>query len=134
MIGWISVNDRLPTESDGTVLVCMPDVSPYNLKEQYVNAKHNQRVIIARYSEHSNRWFFDGSVSKDSPTHWMPLPEPPEYTDHYILSTVEVAEVRYGEWEKVHPDNPLINKYRCSICKAERMKDNYCPNCGVKMK
>lgn len=76
---WISVEDRLPTESDGTVLVCMPNVSPYNLTEPFVNAEHDRRVRVAHYSEFSNDWTYEmgGKNSKHRPTHWMPLPTSP---------------------------------------------------------
>ena len=76
---WISVEDRQPTEADGTVLVCMPDLWPYNNKEPFVNAKHDCRVMEAHYSEFSNSWTYGmGSRSIDyNPTHWMQLPTPP---------------------------------------------------------
>lgn len=75
---WISVYDRLPTESDGTVLVCMPDLWPYNNKEPFVNAKHDCRVRVGHYSEHSNEWTYEfGMKCRYLPTHWMPLPAPP---------------------------------------------------------
>ena len=54
--GWISVEDRLPEDGDGTVLVCSPDIEPYNLKEHFVNAKHDTRVKTAVYSEYSGTW------------------------------------------------------------------------------
>jgi hypothetical protein len=75
---WISVEDRLPTESDGTVLVCMPDIWPYNHAEPFVNAKHDCRVRTAHYSEHSHDWTYDngGRNREFRPTHWMPLPDP----------------------------------------------------------
>ena len=78
--GWISVNDRLPEEGDGTVLVCFPDIEPYNLKEHFVNAKHDTRVKTAVYSEYSGTWIIGdmGGVSNIQPTHWHPPPEPPE--------------------------------------------------------
>lgn len=41
---WISVKDRLPTESDGTVLICYPNQAPYNLMEPHINAKHDRRM------------------------------------------------------------------------------------------
>ena len=74
---WIPVTERLPKESDGTVLVCMPDVFPFNEKEPYPNAKHNQQVDIALHSEHSGNWYFSGGAVGDvEPIAWMPLPEP----------------------------------------------------------
>lgn len=77
---WISVEDRLPEDGDGTVLVCFPDIEPYNLKEHFVNAKHDTRVKTAVYSEYSGTWIIGdmGGVSNIQPTHWRPLPEPPE--------------------------------------------------------
>lgn len=79
---WIDVNDSLPTESDGTVLVCMPNKSPYNIKEPYVNAKHDRRVITAWHTD-DDIWYYSGGVGlggvgRDKPTHWMPLPKPVE--------------------------------------------------------
>lgn len=55
-----------------------------------------------------------------------------------ILDTInyqcaaDVVEVVHARWEKIH-DDPRVNKYRCTNCKAEKMRDNYCPNCGAKM-
>lgn len=46
--------------------------------------------------------------------------------------TCDVVEVVHARWEKIH-DDPRVNKYRCTNCKAEKMRDNYCPNCGAKM-
>lgn len=74
---WIPVTERLPEESDGTVLVCMPNVWPYNYKEPFINAKHNCQVEIATHSEHSGNWYFSGGAVRDvEPIAWMPLPEP----------------------------------------------------------
>lgn len=49
------------------------------------------------------------------------------------LPAADVVEVVHARWEKIY-DEPLVNKYRCTNCKAEKMRDNYCPNCGAKMK
>ena len=76
---WIPVSERLPEEADGTVLVCMPNESPYNEREQFINAKHNQQVETAHYSQYSDTWYFAmGAVSETRPVAWMPLPEPYE--------------------------------------------------------
>ena len=79
MSEWISVNDKLPSEGDGTVLVCMPDIFPYNSKEHFVNAKHDSRVCTANYSEYSDVWYYGdfSGMRETRPTHWMPLPQPP---------------------------------------------------------
>ena len=77
---WIKCSERLPEESDGTVLVCFPDEFPYSNKEPFVNAKHNQRVRISSYSQFNNTWYIGdfGAIGEVRPIAWMPLPEPPE--------------------------------------------------------
>lgn len=77
---WIKCSERLPEESDGTVLVCFPDELPYSNKEPYVNAKHNQRVRTASYSQFNNTWYIGDfcAIGEVRPIAWMLLPEPPE--------------------------------------------------------
>lgn len=76
---WISVNERTPTEADGTVWVCLADVFPYNEKEPYIDAKHDRRITEAFYSQFSKRWYEDGAVFPDGVvTHWMEKPQPPK--------------------------------------------------------
>ena len=77
---WISVKDRLPTESDGTVLICYPNEAPYNLMEPHPNAKHDQRVATGCYSQYSSAWYHGDmmGVGGADPIAWMPLPEPPK--------------------------------------------------------
>lgn len=77
---WIKCSERLPEESDGTVLVCFPDEFPYSNKEPYVNAKHNQRVKIASYSQFNNTWYIGdfSAIGEVRPIARMPLPEPPK--------------------------------------------------------
>lgn len=52
--------------------------------------------------------------------------------DIETLPAADVVEVVHARWEKTH-DDPRVNKYRCTNCKAEKMRDNYCPSCGAKM-
>ena len=76
---WISVNERTPTEADGTVWVCLADVFPYNEKEPCIDAKHDRRITEAFYSQFSKRWYKDGAVFPDGVvTHWMEKPQPPK--------------------------------------------------------
>lgn len=76
---WISVNERTPTEADGTVWVCLADVFPYNEKEPYIDAKHDRRITEAFYSQFSKRWYQDGAVFPDGVvTHWMEKAQPPK--------------------------------------------------------
>lgn len=69
--GWISVENQLPKEKDGRVLVFYPDL-------------FREKVKVAQYSEYSDVWYIGDmcAVSPTKPTHWMPLPEPPEVNDH----------------------------------------------------
>ena len=75
---WISVKDRLPSESYGTVLVCHADKFPYNDTEPFVNAMHDRRIVIGSYSEHTGTWYCNMGGTLHDITHWMPLPEPPK--------------------------------------------------------
>lgn len=81
---WISVKDRLPTESNGTVLICYPNKAPFNLMEPYINAKHDCRVATGCYSQHSHTWYHGDmrGVGGADPIAWMPLPEPPKEEEH----------------------------------------------------
>jgi len=80
MSDWIPCDERLPEESDGTVLVCFPDIFPYNSKEPFPNAKHDQRVTIATRSQFSKMWYKESGsiINFMQPIAWMPLPEPYE--------------------------------------------------------
>lgn len=75
---WIPCSERLPEESDGTVLVCFPNEFPYSNKEPYINAKHNQRVKTASYSQFNKTWYIGdfGGIGEVRPIAWMPLPKP----------------------------------------------------------
>ena len=59
---WILCEERLPCESDGKVLISMP----------------NGEVTTGRYSEYGNMWFNGDmcGVGGEDPIAWMPMPEP----------------------------------------------------------
>ena len=59
---WIICEQKLPKESDGVVLISMP----------------NGEVKTGRYSEYSKRWYKGDmcGVGGDDPLAWMPLPKP----------------------------------------------------------
>ncbi len=75
---WIPVTERLPSEADGTVLVCHADKAPYNYTEPFANAKHDCRVVVGSYSEYSGKWYCNMGGTLHDVTHWMPQPEPPK--------------------------------------------------------
>ncbi len=77
---WISVDEALPEESEGTVLVCFPNKPPYNLEEPFINAKRDRRVQTGHYSQFSKKWYIGDfcGVGDTDPIAWMPLPEPPQ--------------------------------------------------------
>lgn len=56
--------------------------------------------------------------------------------------TVDVQEVRHGEWKSFHSEDTLYGSYYCSACGHEQdigmvvsltTEFKYCPNCGAKM-
>ena len=77
-VGWISVKDRLP-DRQTPVLVYVPSYSDEN--EEYIG-----HVAMSYYTKSARGGFWagtDGNVYGaigiiHDPTHWMPLPEPPE--------------------------------------------------------
>ena len=80
---WIPVSERPPEEADGMVVVLMPDVFPYNVKQPFVNCKHDCRIQMAYYSEHSGKWYFGDLCANggNDPIAWIPrnaLPQPPK--------------------------------------------------------
>lgn len=60
-----------------------------------------------------------------------------EICDNFISE--DVVEVKYGEWLEVDDgiDIGSGKHLECSICgkwKKDRIKSNYCPNCGANMR
>ena len=70
MTEWIQVSDRVPAHSDN-VLAFDPD----------------EGVVMASYL---NTW--SGDLYRIQPTHWMPLPEPPQTEDHELPPAESNAE------------------------------------------
>lgn len=66
MSEWISVKDRLP-EINVDVLICV------NFTVHSVTFKHCSVALFDGTS-----WDADGSYSRNSVSHWMPLPKLPE--------------------------------------------------------
>ena len=92
-----------------------------------------------------NRWI-DADELKSKVLEWMPLDpcgieekEFPFQTDIVVSLLMEIEEAptiepKQGEWlfKEITDDYHVIG--RCSICKERRRIDNFCPNCGAKMK
>ena len=60
---WIFCSGKLPKETDGKVLICMPD----------------GEVMTGKYSEYDERWYKGDmcGIGGTEPIAWMPLPEAP---------------------------------------------------------
>lgn len=121
---WTSVKDRLP-EKSVPVLICA--------NGHRVTAYYDKVKEVFRLTEDENLYYLTEYV-----THWMPLPTPPESEDDAENSCMK--EASEGEWI-IHFDDlfPEESTQECSICHAEQYlrygdDDNYCPNCGAKMK
>ena len=71
--GWISVNERLPSEKK------VIDGETY-FKNVAVWVKHLEYEQIAFYDDDAEWWFYVGNFLPvmGEVTHWMPLPEPPK--------------------------------------------------------
>jgi hypothetical protein len=95
---------------------------------------------IMAEKEYIERGALIAEMDSDAPENWTNSDtEIQEEWDYHryrdmILAqpAADVVEVVHARWEKTH-DDPRVNKYRCTNCKAEKMRDNYCPNCGAKM-
>jgi len=77
MSEWISVKDRLPEV--GVMVLCV-NVYPYpnDTPFQCVTKRREISVHAGENSPKSNRYWIHGSRVEIYPTHWMPLPEPPQ--------------------------------------------------------
>ena len=61
---WIPVGERLP-EDDCDVLIALPRID-------------GEFLVTTGYFSGTQRWFPRGTSHGWTPTHWMPLPTPPE--------------------------------------------------------
>ena len=67
---WIIVeSDSLPSNTDEVLVFCYGAIFIANCSEWN---KGTDRVFRV--------WLIDGTVASETPTHWMPLPSPPEAT------------------------------------------------------
>lgn len=65
--GWISVEDRLPSERMHCLIYC-PQSFPKNI-----------RVLSATFYDDNSTFYCDAlESSHEDVTHWMPLPQPPK--------------------------------------------------------
>jgi hypothetical protein len=67
MNGWISVKDRLPTQSRDVLIVARWRCSGPEVCVAYFDTKHELFL--------QDGFWMEGD---DDVTHWMPLPEPPK--------------------------------------------------------
>ena len=80
MSEWISVKDRLPEEGD-LILILLDDRKCCTDKILCLGGKYifPQRVSrYARLQPSMNPMFLDDNYYSYNPTHWQPLPNPPE--------------------------------------------------------
>lgn len=94
MSGWISVKDRLP-ELNVDVLVFV------NFTVHDVTINH---CTVALFN--GTCWDADGSYSRDSVTHWMPLPEAPKANDANELYWKR-KQISVEEAVDLFPQTPL---------------------------
>ena len=45
----------------------------------------------------------------------------------------DVAEVRHGRWEEIRDAYGNLEGLLCECGREVKIKDNYCPSCGMKM-
>lgn len=71
---WISVKERLPSDSVGWVTVYGCILSRWSVQPGFYDKNNNEWVsrFIGRYMDD------DGYAPFEDVTHWMPLPEPPK--------------------------------------------------------
>ena len=67
---------------------------------------------------------------------WYNNADRDEIAEQLILQspTIDAVSVVHGEWLDEHEDGHGYWVGTCSQCGKEKCVDNYCPNCGAKMK
>ena len=68
---WISVEERLPAPSKHWI----------GCSDRVLIRQRDDYITIAAYYHSSGRWESDSGFGISAPSHWGPLPEPPEDDD-----------------------------------------------------
>lgn len=68
---WISVKERLPNENQ-EILFCNNDIRDWNGNPVQTTAH------CGYFANNGNFYSWLDSLDRFTPTHWMPLPEPPK--------------------------------------------------------
>lgn len=97
---------------------------------RYIDANKLSRDVISSWDRDTHKTIEASRIHRQEHHHLMSIIEK--------QPTADVAEVKHGEWIEVDDgiDIGSGKHLECSICekwKKDRIKSNYCPNCGAKM-
>ena len=97
---------------------------------RYIDANKLSRDVISSWGRDTHKTIEASRIHRQEHHHLMSIIEK--------QPTADVVEVKHGEWFEVDDgiDIGSGKHLECSICgkwKKDRIKSNYCPNCGAKM-